>query len=250
MDLATIIGFVVGLACMAFAIMQGANGLKSFIDFPSILIVFGGTTAAILIMFPLNAVGQALGTFLKAVFHKPMDTSSVIAKMIDLSTIVRKDGLLALEKVRVDDPFLAKGVRLLVDGIDQNTIRGLLATEIRSIQDRHFDGAQIFEQIGAMAPAFGMIGTLIGLVQMLETLSDPSTIGPSMAIALITTFYGAFLANLAAIPIAKKLTIRSKEETSIKELIVEGVMSIAKKENPNLMKAKLNAFLAPKVRVS
>jgi len=250
MDIATIIGFVVGLACMAFAIMQGANGLKSFIDIPSILIVFGGTTAVVLIMFPLNAVGQAISTFMKTVFHKPMDTSSIIAKMIDLATIVRKDGLLALEKVRIDDPFLARGVRLLVDGIDQNAIRALLSTEIRSLQDRHYDGAQIFEQMGAMAPAFGMIGTLIGLVQMLESLSDPSTIGPSMAVALITTFYGAMIANLMAIPIAKKLSIRSKEETALKELVVEGIMSIAKKENPNLMKAKLNAFLAPKVRVT
>ena len=249
MDIATIIGLLIGIGLLGAAMSMGAGGIASFVDVPSLLVVMGGTTAGTLVMFPLQAVLSSFKTVMKAFVHRPENPAEKIDQMIDLALVVRKEGVLALEKKKVDDPFLAKGVRLLVDGIDQNTIRTMLDNEIRSIQDRHADGAAIFEQIGALAPAFGMIGTLIGLVQMLQTLSDPSSIGPAMAVALTTTLYGALIANLAAIPFAKKLTIRSKEETSIKELIIEGIVSMAKKENPNLMKAKLNAFLAPKLQV-
>lgn len=249
MDIATVLGLVAGVGLLGAAMSMGAGGLASFIDVPSVLVVIGGTSAATLVMFPMQAVGASFKILMKAFTHKPVTPDRVIEEMVSLAMVARKDGVLALEKKKVDDPFLAKGVRLLVDGVDQNTIRAMLDTEVRSIQDRHYDGSQIFEQIGTLAPAFGMIGTLIGLVQMLQTLSDPSAIGPSMAVALTTTLYGALIANLMAIPFAKKLAIRSKEETSIKELIIEGVVSMAKKENPNLMKAKLNAFLSPKLQV-
>lgn len=249
MDIATIIGLTAGVGLLAAAMSMGAGGLSSFIDIPSVLVVIGGTSAATLVMFPLQAVLTSFSTLMKTFIHKPEVPADKIDQLTSLAVVVRKEGVLALEKKKIDDPFLAKGVRLLVDGIDQNTIRSMLETEVRSIQDRHSDGAAMFEQVGALAPAFGMIGTLIGLVQMLQTLSDPSAIGPSMAVALTTTLYGALIANLMAIPFAKKLSIRSKEETSIKELIIEGVISIAKKENPNLMKAKLNAFLSPKLQV-
>jgi len=249
MDIGTVVGLLIGIGLLGSAMSMGQGGIGSFIDVPSVLVVFGGTTAGTLIMFPLNAVLTSFSIVMKTFIHKPQPSSEIIAKMISMSTIVRKDGLLALEKQKVDDVFLSKAIRLLVDGIDHNTIKGMLETEIKSVQDRHYDGSQIFEQIGALAPAFGMIGTLIGLVQMLQSLSDPSAIGPAMAVALTTTLYGALIGNLFAIPFAKKLSIRSKEETSLKELMIEGVVSISKKENPNLMKAKLNAFLAPKVQV-
>ncbi|VAX16971.1 Flagellar motor rotation protein MotA [hydrothermal vent metagenome] len=188
-------------------------------------------------------------TLMKTFINKPQPTAEIIAVMVKLAAKVRKEGVLALEKEKVDDSFMEKAIRLLVDGIDQATIRTMLDNEVSAIQERHYNGSQVFEQIGTLAPAFGMIGTLIGLVQMLQSLSDPAAIGPSMAIALITTLYGALIANLLAIPFAKKLTIRSKEETFLKELMIEGVISMAKKENPNLMKSKLNVFLAPKIRV-
>jgi len=248
-DIATVIGLIAGIALLGASMSTGAGGLGSFIDVPSVLVVIGGTSAATLIMFPLKAVMTSFSTGMKAFLYQAESPADTISKMISLAAIVRKDGVLALEKQKLDNKFMGKGIRLLVDGIDPATIKGMLENEIQSVQDRHYDGAQIFEQIGTLAPAFGMIGTLIGLVQMLQTLSDPAAIGPSMAIALTTTLYGALIANLVAIPLAKKLSIRSKEETSLKTLIIEGIIAIAKKENPNLMKAKLNAFLAPKIQV-
>jgi len=249
MDIATIIGLVLGVGLLGSAMSLGAGGLSSFIDVPSVLVVIGGTIAGTLIMFPISSVLTSFRTLMKTFINKPQPTADIIAVMVKLAAKVRKEGVLALEKEKVNDSFMEKAIRLLVDGIDQATIRTMLDNEVSAIQERHYNGSQVFEQIGTLAPAFGMIGTLIGLVQMLQSLSDPAAIGPSMAIALITTLYGALIANLLAIPFAKKLTIRSKEETFLKELIIEGVISMAKKENPNLMKSKLNVFLAPKIRI-
>lgn len=246
MDIATIFGLVAGMGLLGAAMSMGSGGIGSFIDVPSVLVVIGGTASATLVMFPLQAVLLSFKTVIKAFQQKPASHANTIKALVSLAAVVRKDGLLALEKKKIDDPYINKGVRLLVDGIDQNTIRNMLTTEVRAIEDRHQDGAQIFEQIGMLAPAFGMIGTLIGLVQMLQSLSDPAAIGPAMAIALTTTLYGALIANLVALPLAKKLSIRSKEETTIKELIIEGIISISKKENPNIMKAKLKVFLSPR----
>ncbi len=249
MDIATIIGLLAGMGLLGAAMSLGAGGISSFVDVPSILVVIGGTSAATLVMFPLQLVLVSFKTIIKAFVNKTASPSEAIATLTSMTVIVRKEGMLALEKKKVDDPFLSKGVRMLVDGLDQTTIRAVMSTEVRAIQERHADGVQVFEQIGTLAPAFGMIGTLIGLVQMLQSLSDPAAIGPSMAIALTTTLYGALIANLMFLPFAKKLSIRSKEETSVKELIIEGIISISKKENPNLMKAKLNAYLSPRNRV-
>jgi len=249
MDIATVIGMLLGFGMIGGAMATGAGGLGSFIDMPSLLVVGGGTAGGTLIMYPLGTVLSTFGVGMKAFFFKSYSAAEAIGVMSEMAMLARKDGLLALEKLTVEDPFIAKGVSLLVDGTDQNNLRSMLETEIQAIQDRHASGADVFEQIGALAPAFGMIGTLVGLVQMLKTLSDPSAIGPSMAIALITTLYGALIANMVCIPFAKKLSIRSKEETKVKELLIEGLISVAKKENPNLMKAKLNAYLAPKLQV-
>lgn len=249
MDIATIIGLLLGSGLIGMAMAGGAGGLGSFIDPPSALIVIGGTAGGTLVMFPLGAVFSTFKIALKTFIYKVPSASETISTLEQLAIIARKDGLLALEKENLEDEFLAKGIRLLVDGTDQNSLRSMLETEIRSMQERHAGGSEIFDQIGALAPAFGMIGTLVGLVQMLKTLSDPSAIGPSMAIALITTLYGALIANMVCIPFGKKLAIRSREETIVMELAIEGIISVAKKENPNLMKAKLNAYLAPNLRV-
>jgi chemotaxis protein MotA len=249
MDIATVIGLVAGLGLIGSAMAMGAGGLGSFVDVPSVLVVGGGTSAAALVMFPLGEVFKSFSIGMKTFLYKAPNAQDTISTLMELALIARKDGLLALEKNIPADPFLAKGIRHLVDGIDQNSIRAMLETEVSAIQDRHADGAEIFNQIATLAPAFGMIGTLIGLVQMLKTLSDPSAIGPAMAIALITTLYGALIANLFCLPMSKKLTIRSKAETTVMELAIEGILSVAKKENPNLMKAKLNAYLSPKLRI-
>ncbi len=249
MDIATVIGILGGLGLVGSAMATGAGGLASFIDIPSLLVVVGGTAAATLVMFPLGDVFKTFSVGMKTFLFKAPDAGATINVLMDLALAARKEGLLALEKKVPDDPFLAKGVRLLVDGIDQNSIRSMMEIEVSSIQDRHAHGAELFNQIATLAPAFGMIGTLVGLVQMLKSLSDPAAIGPSMAIALITTLYGAMIANMAMLPMSKKLTIRSKQEVSVMEMAIEGIISVAKKENPNLMKAKLNAYLAPKLRV-
>ncbi|MBF0170519.1 MAG: motility protein A [Nitrospinae bacterium] len=249
MDIGTAIGFLCGVGLLAWAMNSGAGGIMGFYDLPSVLIVFGGTASAVFVMFPMGDVFKTFSIGMKTFFHKAPNPADTITVLMDLALLARKDGLLALEKKIPEDPFLAKGVRLVVDGIDQNSIRALMEIEVSAIQGRHAHGAELFNQIATLAPAFGMIGTLVGLVQMLKSLSDPSSIGPAMAVAMITTFYGALIANMVCLPMSKKLTFRSAEETGVMEMAIEGIISVAKKENPNLMKAKLNAYLAPKLRV-
>ncbi len=248
MDIATLIGVILGSGLVLVSLALGSTGVMGFFNLPGVLVVIGGTVAATLIMYPLKTV---LGTFKVAMnvlmvkLHSP---DSTITKLLELSNKVRKDSILGLESEKFDDKFLAKGIRLCVDGTSPIIIKGVLATELDFIKQRHKIGQDVFDNMGVLAPAWGMIGTLIGLVQMLQTLSDPSSIGPSMAVALLTTFYGALMANLLFIPISIKLAQRSTEESLIKELIIEGVASIAKQENPLILKDKLNVYLAPTLR--
>lgn len=248
MDIATIVGVSLGLGLVIVSLALGSTGVMGFFNLPGTLVVIGGTIAAILIMYPLKTV---MGTFRVAMnvltvkLHSP---DSTIQKLLELSNKVRKDSILALESETFDDDFLGKGIRLCVDGTSPSIINNVLSTELDFLKQRHKIGQNVFDNMGMLAPAWGMIGTLIGLVQMLQTLSDPSSIGPSMAVALLTTFYGALLANLFFIPISVKLEARSKEESLIKEIIIEGVTSIAKQENPLILKDKLNVYLAPTLR--
>ncbi|KAB3531378.1 flagellar motor protein [Alkaliphilus serpentinus] len=251
MDLATIIGIIVGLVFIVMGILVDGD-LGSYWNTASVFIVLGGTVAATLVAYPLQKVLEAIKIVSKAFSNKVIDAGEIINKIIVLANVARKEGLLALEEASeaVEDKFLQKGIMLIVDGTDPELVRNLLETELSFVEERHQSGQGIFESMGAYAPAFGMIGTLIGLINMLRKLDDPSAIGPSMAVALITTLYGSLLANLIFIPIANKLKIRSREEIMRKEIMVEGLLSIQAGENPRIIEEKLKAFLPPKVRES
>lgn len=247
MDIATVIGIVLALGLILGSIFMG-TGLGAFIDVPSILIVIGGSIASLLISFPLGSVIGAIKVFLKSILGKTPPPQEIIDTIVELAVTARKDSILALEKVQIEDPFLAKGIRLVVDGTAPDLVKAILTTEIKSMKNRHMEGANIFGTLSAMAPAFGMIGTLIGLVQMLQNLSDPSAIGPSMAVALLTTFYGAVIANVFGGPIKTKLEGKSAEEALLKEIVMQGVISIMEGDNPMIVRSKLEAFLSPAMR--
>ncbi|MDK2921815.1 MAG: chemotaxis protein MotA [Desulfonauticus sp.] len=249
MDLATIVGIVLSFGLVAGAIVTGGSPMV-FVNVPSMLIVFGGTLGATLVNYPLGHVLGVIGVIKNTFFAKGENPTQVIERFIDYANRARREGILALEPLvkEIKDPFLQKGLQLTVDGLEPQTIQEILETEISYMEERHEVGAEILGIMGAFAPAMGMIGTVIGLVQMLQTMNDPSTIGPSMAVALITTFYGAVLSNLVFNPMAGKLKTRSKEERLIKEMILEGILSISKGENPRIIEDKLNSFLPPKLR--
>ena len=251
MDIATLIGICTAFALVVGAILMG-SGLTLFINIPGLMIVAGGTLGATMINYPLPDILKVTKVVKNAFFHRKQTVKELIGEFVTLAGTARREGILALESSIGDmkDEFMRKGLQLSIDGLEPSSIREILSTEIDSIQDRHKLGAEIFTTLGTFAPALGMIGTLIGLVQMLQTMDDPSTIGPAMAVALLTTFYGALMANVLFLPIAGKLRNRSSEEVMAKELMAEGIMSIAKGDNPRLLEQKLNAFLAPQLRES
>ncbi len=249
MDIASLIGVLLGWVLIFSAIMMGGP-LSIFIDVPSLMIVIGGTIAANLMCFKLSSV---LGTFgaMKKVLMYPLPTpTEEIERIVGFSNLARREGLLALEEKieEIDDEFMKKGLQLIIDGFPGDTVREILDIDIENQMARHSEGKRLFDNMGAMAPAFGMIGTLIGLVQMLQNMDDPSSIGSGMAVALLTTFYGAVTANLIHIPFATKLGNRSKEEVELKNLMVEGIISIQAGDKPALVKEKLKAFLSPRAR--
>jgi len=249
MDIATLLGFIFGTVFMLYGIFLGGP-LSVFYDFPSILITVGGSLSATMIQYPLDKFLTAFKT-IKHVFKvKTLEPIEVIQQIIELANVARKEGLLALEESagQINDDFLKKGILLIVDGTDPELVRNILETEITFIESRHKDSQGVFETLASYGPAYGMIGTLIGLIQMLQKLNDPSNIGPAMAVALITTFYGSILANFVFSPIAGKLKIRSSEEIILKEVMIEGLLSIQAGENPRIIEEKLKAFLSPVLR--
>ncbi|MDY6850385.1 MAG: motility protein A [Thermodesulfobacteriota bacterium] len=251
MDLSTIVGIVAAFGLMIMAIMSG-SGITIFIDFAALIVVSGGTVGATLVHYPFKEVSRAFGVLKKAFFHKEEKPSDTIDALIRYSNKARKEGILSLQSVipEIKDPFFIKGVQMAVDGQEPEAMKEMLDREIEYIIERHEEGADIFVAMGTYAPAMGMIGTLIGLVQMLQTMSDPSTIGPAMAMALLTTFYGAVMANVFFLPVSGKLRNRSQSEVLKKTLISEGMKSILAGENPRIMEQKLHAFVAPKYRAS
>ena len=251
MDIATVVGLITAFALVISAMMMGGS-VAMFINIPSMMIVFGGTMGAAMINYPLPDMLKVINIVKNAFFSKQFTAKELITNFVTLSGTARREGILALETAinDVSDDFMQKGLQLSVDGLEPVSIKEILDTEIVNIQDRHKLGAEIFTTLGAFAPAMGMIGTLIGLVQMLQTMEDPSTIGPAMAVALLTTFYGSVTANIVCLPIAGKLKNRSSEEVMMKDLMSEGILSIAKGDNPRLLEQKLNAFLAPQLRES
>ncbi|MEW6661730.1 MAG: motility protein A [Bacillota bacterium] len=246
-DMLTGIGLVLGTSLIAWAIVIGGT-LKMYWNFPSLLITVGGSFAALLISYDLKQVKGVMQTVRHVLTADTPDPHQVIQLMTELAKKARREGLLGLEDDinRYPDPFFQRGVRMMVDALDPELIREVLETEIEYTQRRHELGQGIFRTWAALSPAFGMIGTLIGLIAMLARLDDPSALGPGMAVALITTFYGTIMANLVFIPIANKLNLRSNEELLLKEMILEAIISIQSGMNPRILEEKLTAFLSPK----
>ncbi len=251
MDLSTIIGMGVAFGLMLMAILQGGP-LTMFFSIPSVLIVVGGTAGVAFVQYPYKDLLDAINVAKKTVLHKEASINDMISQLMGFANKARKEGILALqsEMEKINDEFLVKAMQMAVDGQEPDTLRNMLITEIDYIQQRHEKGANIFISLGTISPAMGMVGTLIGLVQMLQTMDDPSKIGPAMAVALLTTFYGAVMANVIFLPMAGKLRLRSDSEMLIKTLIIEGMQSILSGENPRIMEQKLHSFIAPKMRES
>lgn len=248
-DLATLIGMVLGFGLiLASMALGGGSGIAGFINVPGMLIVFGGTLAATLVNQKLGYVIGAFKVMLQAFVDRSASKQELIPMIIGLAQKARKEGLVSLEGEDISDPFIARGVRLGVDGLSPEVINGTLHSELAALQERHERGQQIFKFMEKTAPAMGMIGTLIGLVQMLASLEDPSQIGPAMAIALLTTLYGAVLAFLVFGPVATKLEARTTEETAQKRLAIAGVESILKGDNTLLIQSKLESYLSPAER--
>ena len=247
MDIATLIGLVSGFG-LIIAAMASGGALGSFVDVPSLMIVGGGTVAATLINESLKRVMGAVKVGLQAFFERKASPKETIETVVGLAAKARKEGLVSLENDEIADVFLARGVRLGVDGLDPEAVHGILKSELTTLKERHTRGQSIFKFMGATAPAMGMVGTLVGLVQMLKTLDDPSSIGPSMAIALLTTLYGAIIAFVICNPIASKLEHRTEEEVAQMNLAIAGVDSILKGENSMVIQSKLEAYLPPQER--
>ncbi|MDF2542261.1 MAG: putative rane protein [Herbinix sp.] len=255
MDIASILGLIGCFAIIIYGIVgdPGWGALLNFIDMPSVYITLGGSFFCMLAMSEnfKNFFGnlKSFGLVLKVL---PSNESETIRQIIDLSNVARKEGLLALEEAAngIEDEFLKKGVLLIVDGTDPELVRSILETELSCIETRHSSTASFWDALGAMGPAWGMIGTLIGLINMLKTLSDADSIGPNMSVALITTLYGAMLANWICIPVSTKLKSNNAKEIMMKEVMVEGLLSIQAGENPRVIEEKLKSFLSPKRRAA
>ena len=247
MDIATIIGLVLGAALLFIAIILGGP-LVLFINIPSVMIVAGGTFATVMIRFGMSDVINGIKVGMNTFFAKLSTPQEVIQEIVNLANIARKNGLIVLEQQPIEDPFLKKAIMYCVDGHEAEFIEEVLKKEVSLTVDRHEVGRKTFSSMGDASPAFGMIGTLVGLVQMLANMSDPASIGPSMAVALLTTLYGAILANLVFLPLADKLALRSQEEERNRKLIIEGVLGILKGLNPRVMEEFLQTFLPPKDR--
>jgi len=246
MDLGTIIGIVLSFGLVLSAIMTGSS-LIIFVSVPSLLIVVGGTIGAGLVNYPMNYIIGVIGVIKNTFFSSLDSPAEIIDRFKDYANRARREGILSLEPLikEIDDDYMRKGLQLTVDGLEPQTIQEILETEISYLAERHATGADVVSALGTLAPAMGMIGTVIGLVQMLQTMSDPSSIGPAMAVALLTTLYGAIIANLFLIPMAAKLKARTKQENLHREMIIEGAKSILENNNPRLVYEKLSSFLAP-----
>ena len=251
MDLATLIGTVMGIGLVGWAIFSGAGDQAGvFISPSSAAIVIGGAIASVLMSFPLGTFLKTGKIFSKALMHKEQSAHKLIQDLVGYAEIARRDGILSLENATrdADDPFIVKGIQMAVDGTDPELIEQIMNNELEAIEERHATGKAIFDGFGRYAPAFGMIGTLVGLVVMLMNMYDPAAIGPGMAMALLTTLYGSMFANMFALPVADKLGKRSEEELMLKTIVIKGVMSIQSGDNPRIVEQKLKTFLPPSMR--
>lgn len=249
MDLGTTLGIVAAFLIVMIGILMGGSA-GSFVNIPSLFITIGGAMGATLMHFPLPKILATMGVVRKAFSNRVDDYLKLFNQMTDLGLRARRDGILALENdvENFDDEFLKKGFQMAVDGNSADVIRHVLEEDIAAMQRRHITGQSIFKAMANYAPAFGMIGTLIGLVQMLSAMEDPSSIGAGMATALITTFYGALLANLVCLPLAGKLEQRTEEEVAMKNMVMEGILSIQEGNSPRVIRDKLKSYIPPLVR--
>jgi chemotaxis protein MotA len=250
MDITTFVGLILGFGLVGFSMASGPGGLLIFLDVPSVMIVFGGTFAVTLINFPSGELKGLVKVMLRSLFFKIPSPGEEIQRVVEYANLARKEGLLALENKlnEVEDKFFHKGVQLVIDGFPAETVRDIMELEAEWQRQRHSNGKKMLDALGAFAPAFGMIGTLIGLVQMLQNLADPSKIGSGMAVALLTTMYGAMAANMVFIPMGGKLEQRAKEEALLRELMIEGIVAIQSGDGPQLIKEKLKSFISPSER--
>jgi chemotaxis protein MotA len=247
MDIASLIGIISGIVMILSAVLIG-GGAGIFINIPGLMIVVGGTSAAALLTFPFPDVVSAFRAAYHVFLEPKLDPNNVVSTMVDLSNLSRRKGLVELSRISTGSQFLQKAAMLISDGASEDQIRRTLEIEIETLKVRHYIVHDVFKKLGTYAPAFGMLGTLIGLVKMLATLDDPSTLGPSMAVAILTTFYGSLLSSLFFLPIAGKLASRTKIEVINLEIIFEGAVSILENNNPLLVYEKLSSFIPRKIR--
>lgn len=247
MDLATIFGIILGLGMIFTAIKMGGS-VVIFLDLPSFMIVAGGTISSILIAFPLKDVANAFVMAKQVFAQRKVDPNEVVRVILTIANLSRRQGLVALSKVRTDNAILKKALMLIADGASEEIIEDSLRIEIEALKQRRLVPQEVFRKMGALSPAFGMMGTLIGLVQMLRNLNDPKSIGPGMAVALLTTFYGALFAYLFFLPVAAKLKSRTQLELVNLEIIFEGARGILQNNNPMLIYEKLSSFIPPSIR--
>jgi chemotaxis protein MotA len=249
MDIATALGVILGFVVIIGTILHEGN-LKIFFNIPALAIVGGGMTCATMIHFSMGQFLSIFSVIKKTLLNKTVPQQELIQRMVNYTAINRRDGALALEQEigRTRDPFLAKGLQMLVDGVDEHGIRDLLGLEIQYMEERHANGKKILDFMGASCPSFAMVGTLIGLISMLSKMENPDEIGAGMAVALVCTFYGALLANLVFLPLGGKLGQHSKVEKMSMEMVAEGICSIAKGDNPTAVGEKMQVFVSAKRR--
>ncbi len=251
MDIATVVGLLLGFGVLAGAILLAPGAtFGAFVDYPSMMVVLGGAVAAVLICFPLKTF-LSVGKVIKNVFfNKQEDISQLIDQLVSLAETARRDGLLALENriEEISNPFIVLGIQMAVDGTRPEVIEDILRTEMQAVANRHQNGRKVLDQMGRFSPAFGMIGTLLGLIIMLGQLDDPDKLGPGMAVALITTLYGAIVANVLFLPWAEKLGFIHQHEMLVMEIVVRGIMAIQSGENPRVIAQKLTTFVPPSLR--
>ncbi len=244
MDVGTFVGLIAGVGLMLWAITSKSE-LSNFVDVGSVVMVIGGAMCAAMISFPIRNLLGIARVVKKTIFVKSGDPKALIKDLVGYAEVARRDGILALEDTLkgVDDTFIVTGIQMAIDGTDPEVIEQILVSEWEAVAERHADGKALFDNLGRYAPAFGMIGTLVGLVIMLKNMDDPSSIGDGMAIALLTTLYGALASNLVALPLADKLGVRSKDELLLKSIVIKGVMAIQSGDNPRVVEQKLLTFL-------
>lgn len=252
MDIASVIGLLAAIGLVVGSIATGTAPFSAFIDIPSMLVVIGGSIGAAMICFPLKTFLNVPMVAKKVFLNKPENPAAIIEQLVSLAETARRDGLLALEGrvAEVENKFIRLGIQMAVDGTRPEVIEDIMRTEVDAIATRHRDGKSLMDQMGRFAPAYGMIGTLMGLIMMLSDMSDPSSIGSGMAVALITTLYGAIVSNVMFIPFAEKLGFINKQELVSLEIVVRGILAIQSGENPRVIAQKLSTFLPPKLRTT